>query len=427
VRILYLSPDLGVPVLGGKGASVHVRGLVAAFARAGHRVVVVTPLLNKSPWDEPAALSAPLLHLPLSADATETVISIKAFEEAIGIESSLPGELRRILWNRESAVALKRRFEHHPPDFIYERASLYATAGVTLAEELDVPLLVELNAPLAEEQSTYRATGLGQLAARAERWALPRADAVLAVSAPLREYAVSLGVDPRRAHVVPNAVDPTEFKPGPPDPGVRARWGLGDGPVLGYVGGLRPWHGVGALPLLLERLVGRFEGVRLVIAGDGPLRPELERAIMDGGLGQSTVFTGMVPHEQVPALIRAFDLALAPYDRFERPFYFSPLKLFEYMACGVPVVAADLGQIAEVIDGDSGLVYPPGDLDGLTSACERLLTDPGLRRRQGETAATKVHTRHTWDHNAARVTDLARSLLEAPRGPGGRSEVGSVG
>ena len=416
MRILYVSPDLGVPVLGRKGASVHVRGLVDALTRAGHRVVLAAPLLNKSPWEEPAALAGQVLHLPLSAEATEVVLAVKAFEETVGAESSIPGELRRILYDQQSAVALKRRFEHHPPDFIYERASLYATAGVKVAAELGVPLLLELNAPLAEEQATYRATGLGDLAARVERWALNRADAVLAVSAPLREYATSLGVDPACAHVVPNGVDPTEFQPGPPDRSVRARWDLGDGPVLGYVGGLRPWHGVGALPGLLKRLVGRFDGLRLVIAGDGPLRPELERAITSAGLARAAVFTGSIPHEQVPALIRTFDLALAPYDRFERPFYFSPLKLFEYMACGIPVVAADLGQIAEIIDGDSGRVYPAGDLAGLTAACEELLGDPVLRRRQGEAAADKVHSRHTWAHNAARVTDLARSLLEPPPG-----------
>src|SRR5207249_11484303 len=143
---------------------------------------------------------------------------------------------------------LKRQFESAPPDFIYERASLYGTAAVTLARELNVPLLVELNAPQAVEQSAYRATGLGELAAQAERWALLQADAVLTVSAPLRDFVLSQGVEPGRVHVVPNGVDATLFQPSPPDPAGRARWGLGNGPVLGFVGGLRPWHGVEALP-----------------------------------------------------------------------------------------------------------------------------------------------------------------------------------
>src|SRR5437773_2691017 len=197
MKILYLCSDLGIPVLGRKGASVHLRSLVTAFVRAGHSVVLAAPLLNKSPWEGPAKLDVSLLHLPPSADIVNAVLALKAFNETLCVTNSLPGELRRILYNQELGTQLKHRFEHDPPDFIYERASLYGTAGVALARELNVPLLVELNAPLAVEQSAYRATGLGELAAQAEQWALLRADAVLTVSAPLRDYVVSLGVEPR--------------------------------------------------------------------------------------------------------------------------------------------------------------------------------------------------------------------------------------
>src|SRR5438128_6825336 len=376
MKILYLSSDLGIPVLGQKGASVHLRGLVTAFVRAGHSVVLAAPLLNKSPWEGPAKLDVSLLHLPPSADTVNAVLALKSFNEMLGVANPLPGELRRILYNQEVVTQLKRRFEHDPPDFIYERASLYGTAAVTLSRELNVPLVVELNAPLAVEQSAYRATGLGELAAQAERWALLQADAVLTVSVPLRDYVVSLGVEPGRLYVIPNGVDPALFQPGPPDPRARARWGLGNGPVLGFVGGLRPWHGVDVLPTLLERLVQRYRGLRLVIVGDGPLRGALEHTLKERGLTRSVVFTGWLPHEEVAELIRQFDVALAPYSKPEHAFYFSPLKLFEYMSCGIAVAVAGLGQIAEVVqDGETGLLYPPGELDGLTVACDRLLAD----------------------------------------------------
>jgi len=418
VKIAYLCPDLGVPVLGRKGASVHLRGLAHAFVRAGHYVVLATPLLNKSPWEGPAKLDMSLLHLPPSADIVKAVLSLKAFNEMLGVANSLPGELRRILYNQELATQLKYRFEHDPPDFIYERASLYGTAGVALARVLNVPLLVELNAPLAVEQSAYRASGLGELAAQAERWTLLGADAVLAVSALLRDHVVSLGVRPDRVHVVPNGVDATLFQPRPPDPSIRARWGLPDGPVLGFVGGLRRWHGVEALPALLDKLVHRYRGLRLVIVGDGPLRGELEHTLKERGLTRSVVFTGSLPHEEVAKLIPQFDVALAPYSKPEHAFYFSPLKLFEYMACGIAVAVAGLGQIAEVVqDGETGLLYPPGELDGLTVACDRLLADPALRQRLGQAAAKEIHGLYTWDQNAARVVELARALI-ATRGTG---------
>ena len=131
---------------------------------------------------------------------------------------------------------------------------------------------------------------------------------------------------------------------------------------------------------------------------------------------QSVRLTGSVPHEEVAGLIRQFDVALAPYPSLQHPFYFSPLKLFEYMACGVPVVAADVGQIGEVVrDGETGLLYPADDLDALTAACDRLLAAPSLRRRLGEAAAQEIHARYTWDQNAVRVTELARGLIAAPQ------------
>ena len=165
------------------------------------------------------------------------------------------------------------------------------------------------------------------------------------------------------------------------------------------------------LPELLKRLHARHGNVRLVIAGDGPLRGELKRGFEKRGLSQNVVFTGLLSHEEMPAVIREFDIALAPYPRADHAFYFSPLKLFEYMACGVPVVAAKLGQIAEIVrHGKTGLLYPPGKLDALTAQCEKLLTNAKLRATLGQAASKLVHRQFTWDKNAGRVVALARSL-----------------
>src|SRR2546422_4456952 len=199
MKILYLCSDLGIPVLGRKGASVHLRSLVTAFVRAGHSVVLAAPLLNKSPWEGPAKLDVSLLHLPPSADTVNAVLALKAFNEMLDVASPLPGELRRILYNQEIVTPLKRRFDNDPPDFIYERASLYSTAGVALSRELNVPLLVELNAPLAGAHSTsYGGTRLGELAAQSERWTLVEAHAALTVSFSLRGFVVSLRGDTGR-------------------------------------------------------------------------------------------------------------------------------------------------------------------------------------------------------------------------------------
>jgi len=414
MKILYLCSDLGVPVLGRKGAAVHVRELVSAFARAGHQVIVAAPVLKKAPWEPAAEIAATVLPVPVASWITEASSVLKGFNERLGVDNALPAELRRILFNHDFAAELRRRFAADPPDFIYERAALFGTAGVALARELNAPLLLELNAPLALEQSSYRGAADTPLAAKVERWTLARADAVLAVSAPLRAHAIKHGAKAARIHVLPNGVDPTRFHPAQPEPSLRRRLGLKEGPVLGFVGGLRPWHGVETLPELAARLCRRHAGLQLVIVGEGPLRPQLERAFAKKRLQRHVRFTGNLAHEEIPDVIRQFDVALAPYRRLDHAFYFSPLKLFEYMGCGIAVVAAKVGQIAEVVrHGKTGLLYPPGNLGALVGATQRLLENPGLRAQLGRAAAKQVHQRHTWDQNAERVVQLAGALTLA--------------
>src|SRR5262245_24074892 len=270
VKILYLCSDVGIPVLGRHGGSVHVRSLIAAFERAGHSVILAATLLNKSPAEAPAPMSAPVLHLATGAETAGVALALKAFNHTLGVTNSLPGELTRILCNKDLCTQLNNRLADDPPDFIYERASLFGIAGVQLARRLSRPLAVELNAPLALVQTTYRYGCLAELAAQAERWTLSHADLVFVVSAALREYVIGLGVDPGRVHVVPNGIDPVLFKP-------RSSGERNDhaGPVLGFIGGLRPWHGVDVLPALLDRLAQRHPNLCMVIAGDGPLRSEL--------------------------------------------------------------------------------------------------------------------------------------------------------
>src|SRR5437773_380454 len=131
MKILYLCSDSGIPVLGRKGASVHVRSLIEAFTRAGHEVVLATTLLNKSPWEKPAEIAANLLHLRLPANTQGAVTAIRDFTERLGLPNSVSSDLRRIFTNQEMEGELVRRFANDPPDFIYERAALYGTAGVS--------------------------------------------------------------------------------------------------------------------------------------------------------------------------------------------------------------------------------------------------------------------------------------------------------
>lgn len=376
MRILYVCSDRGVPVFGTKGASVHVCGLAAALVRLGHEVLVVAAN---------AGGGRPRGFAP-------TVVELPPGEAAVG-----------------SAGELATAFG---ADLVYERLSLFGTVGSHVARLLGVPLLVEVNAPLAEEALAHRGLVRPGAARAVERSVLRGADTVLAVSTELRRWSLAQGVDPGRIAVVPNAVDDT-----PPGLSSRAearrRLGLDPAPAVGFLGTLKPWHDVAGLLRACALLTRAGRELEIVLVGDGPQRAALARLAREEGLAGRTRFLGAVAHEQVPGLLRALDIGVVPYARRDGV-YFSPLKLFEYLAAGVPVVAADAGDVRHCVGpGRSGLLYEPGDAESLAGALADLLDDPRSAAVLGARGREHVLRSHTWDANAHAVLALASRRREA--------------
>jgi len=411
MKILYICPDYGIPVLGKKGAAVHVREMSNAFIRAGHSLVIAAPSATRSPWEEAQHVDAEFIQFPMRENASEVIRAIKSYTNTLNSAPSLAGEIRRIIYNEEFETRLFRRFKNSPPDFIYVRASLYSTTGVELKESFNIPLVVEINAPLAMEQNIYRSSETSELAYAAEYKLLFNADAVLCVSQELKNYVISLGIDDSLVHVIPNGVNPEYFNNKNGNPGLKKKLGIRQGPVLGFVGGLRPWHGVDILPSLLSNIRDKYLHVQLLIVGEGPLRTNLENQFREKNLENNVVFSGTFPHRDIADIIKLFDIALAPYAQIKHEFYFSPLKLFEYMACAVPIVTTRIGQIKNIIqDNETGLLYEPDDIEGLTRHCFNILENPDKARLLGVNAANVVKEKHTWDHSVKRVLDIVGEL-----------------
>lgn len=283
---------------------------------------------------------------------------------------------------------------------------MWSDAGARLAHEAGLPLVVEVNAPLRAEAARYRilAEGDAWRAAEIEGRLLSAASTVAVVSAPLRDYVMARGVSGDRVHVLPNAVDERLFHPAVNGDLLRAYLGLADKFVVGFVGTLKPWHD-------LDTLIAAVAQLRDGVNGPGEPRPchlllvgEIPRGVQDmiaqRGLTDATTIAGPIPHADVPSYLAAMDIAVSPHPALEG-FYFSPLKLFEYLACGVATVAADVPPIAELVtDGVTGLLYPPGDASALAERLTCLAADPGLRARLGWQGASHVLRHHTWQGNA---------------------------
>jgi glycosyltransferase involved in cell wall biosynthesis len=143
-----------------------------------------------------------------------------------------------------------------------------------------------------------------------------------------------------------------------------------------------------------------------LIVGDGPERPHLEAELATRGLSEAVLFTGAVAPHEVPGLLASMDVAVAPYPKLAN-FYFSPLKVYEYMAAGLPIVASRIGQLAELLHHEeTALLCPPGDAPALAEALERLRHDAELSQRLGRAARATVLKKHTWNAVARRILSI---------------------
>jgi glycosyltransferase involved in cell wall biosynthesis len=166
-----------------------------------------------------------------------------------------------------------------------------------------------------------------------------------------------------------------------------------------FSGAFRGWHGAIQLARAVRQLRARgWSDIGAVFVGDGP---ELQKVRAEAAGLEGVVFTGAIPHEAMPAALRAADIGVAPFDvGAHRPlslgFYWSPLKIFEYMSAGLPVVAPAIDRIRSLVqDGREGLLYDPSSPAALPSALERL-ADPDLRRLLGAAARERAVREYSW-------------------------------
>jgi len=365
MNVLYLCADRGIPLLGGKGASVHVRAVTSAMQALGHRVTLAVRRLDSGNM-------APAVH------------RIEQLKNDI----------------EPAAQQLADLIVEDRIDVVIERYSLQSGAARRATRRHGLPLTLEVNAPLVEEATRYR-----RLAdPNAEAWeheTLRAADRIHVVSSALLRYVQSVapGVP---SEWIPNGSHVAAFRSSKPltAPGLDGRL------VVGFAGSMKPWHGVADLLDAFARTSAprREPAPVLLLVGAGPEEEALRRRATASDFTGRVVFTGAQSHDAIPALVRRFDVAVAPYRPMPN-FYFHPLKIVEYLAAGVPVVYSDQGDLREMV-GAAGLAYAPGSLDHLADRLTRLMNDHVLRRDLAR-AAMRRGTEFDWHRVAERVLELA--------------------
>ena len=368
------------------GQVVHIEELVSAFRQLGNDVLLVGP----ASFDDRAFGYEPRF--------------LQALKRAI---PSFAYELLEILYNGLSYRRLSSAVSAFRPDFIYERYNLFQIAGIWAKRRWKLPLILEVNAPLARERGTYGGLKLRHLAARLERYVWRNADYVIAVTRVLADEIVGAGIDPSRVVVIANAIDPEKFDSAPRTDEAKAELGLCGKIVLGFCGFARDWHGLDAALEILKK-PNIPASTHLLVAGAGPAIETLKEKAMADGMTDRVTFMGLVERNEVAGVVAAFDIALLP----SCVDYCSPLKLFEYMALSKATVAPDQANIREILtSGTDALLFPPKDAQCFANAIERLVGSSESRRAFGIAARTTLERGgHSWRENAQRTLALVQPL-----------------
>jgi glycosyltransferase involved in cell wall biosynthesis len=380
VKVAYVCADSGIPVFGRKGCSIHVQEIIRSLLNKKAQVSLFTTRLGGeiSPEFEPVKV----YQLP-SIPKIETAIREKI---AYSINPDLEIELTLA----------------QPFDFVYERYSLWSYSGMEYAQKNGIPGILEVNAPLILEQDQHRGLVNRSQAEEVAHKVFNSATYIIAVSQPIKDYVSQYVSDQEKIKVIPNGVNAQRFSHSISENKIDHDF------TVGFVGTLKPWHGLSVLMESFAQFHRRYPQSRLLIVGDGKQRDFLNQQIEAHHLESAVVLTGAVAPEMIPYYLNQMDVAVAPYPP-NNNFYFSPLKVYEYMAAGLPVIASNIGQITQIIDDEvNGLLCPAGDVTDLNHALERLWRSPALRLQLGDSARQKILTNHTWE----KVTEQILSLVQ---------------
>lgn len=363
------------------GQFVHVEELTNALLEQGHELHFVAPQVNEN------------------ADFGGDGGFVSKLKKA------LPKSLYEILELSYSAwvfIKLVVAILKFKPEVIYERYNLYQPAGVLAAKLFNIPLLLEINAPLAEERAKYSGLALQGFAKKIEDFTWRGATHCLPVTDVLADYMREADIPESRITVIHNGVRQQFI-----DEMMQHDINVNKQEiVIGFTGFIHPWHG---MDKALEAIAEHKElPLRLICVGDGNILPDLQQQAERLGISEKVEFKGLVTRDKVLDFVKEFDIALQP----DVTAYASPLKMFEYMAVGALIVAPKTSNIQEILSDDTALFFEKGDKADFKKALTTAITSyKVLDCKRRAVKQSVLDKQFVWQENARKVIDLAKTLV----------------
>lgn len=370
------------------GNAVDIREDLAGFESAGHEVTFKA--FESAPLDVPAAVRAAKSRVPAGVWAVARDLALLRKDH---------GWRRRLLADPDLA----------PAELVFEYWSPDSFGGSAFARERRLPHVLENLDPLTDERRGTRSDALSRRARAKERRRRQEADALIVMARGMGDYLTAeWGVDEQRVHWLPQGVNTAFFAPRPPEQRAakRAELGVEDGElVVGFVGSMASYQRVDVLVDAMRRIQERRKDIRLILLGGSPERAQALNAESVGTV------VSHVDYERVPDFVSAFDVAVLP----DSNWYGSPIKVLEYAATGVPVIAPDVGPVRDLVTPGDAIVIPPGDAEALGAAIEETLDDPEAATARAERFGVRVRNEFDRADRTRRLLDLCATLVARGR------------
>lgn len=364
------------------GQYVHVEELTNAFLDQGHELKFVAPQVNEqSDFGHDGGFVSKL-------------------------KNALPAfiyELLELTYSLWIFIKLVKAIKEFKPEFIYERYNLYQPAGILAAKLFNVPLILEVNAPLVEERSRYSGLSLKRFAKWIENYTWKGADHCLPVTDVLADHLRDAGVDEDKITVIHNGVRQPfidEMLATPIDLDKQQI-------IIGFTGFIHPWHGMDkAIEAIAEH---KDLPLKLVCIGDGTILPELKQQAADLGIADKVEFKGLVTRDKVLDFVKQFDISLQP----DVTAYASPLKMFEYMAVGSLIIAPKTPNIEEILSDDTAVFFEKGNQASFKASLNDAIVNYQnyIEKRQAVKNSV-VEKRFIWHENSKRVIEIKNRIKQ---------------
>ena len=297
------------------------------------------------------------------------------------------------------------------PNVIYSRCSSLTFSPVLISKIFRIPYVIEVNGLLIDEEKMIgRPKVLTRLTGLNEKLNYKQADKIVAVTQGIKDGIKELhSIPDEKIVVIENGANTDLFKPMHQEKAKKELKLEETKNYICFVGNLAPWQGVEFLIQSAPLILKESPHTKFLIIGDGPMKEELIDLAEQMAVSDKFIFTGVVPYEEVPKYINASDICVV----YKKPLKsgYSPLKLYEYMACEKPVIASRVEGFEILEENHAGILVEPENPKELAKAIIKLLKDERLRRELGENGRKYVTKNHSWEAVARRVAEVCKSVV----------------